>query len=85
MVCLKKTCFHCLPHLDDRAMPYHPIDYRDNIDILKKFYSNQIISLKDINSLNQARAHLWQETYIHLSKTPKSNLPVKRVPLPNLF
>ena len=68
--------------LDDRAMPYHPIDYRDNIDISKKFYSNQIISLKDNKSLNQARAHLWQEAYIYLSKTPKPNLPVKLVQLP---
>lgn len=77
MVCLKKTCFHCLPHLDDRAMPYHPIDYRDNIDILKKFYSNQIISLKDNKSLNQARVNLWQGEYIYLSTTPQPNLVVK--------
>jgi hypothetical protein len=85
MVCLKKTCFHCLPHLDDRAMPYHPIDYRDNIDISKKFYYAPIFYLKDNKSLNQDRAHLWQEAYIYLSKTPKPNLSVKLVPLPNLF
>jgi len=71
--------------LDDRAMPYHPIDYRDNIDISKKFYSNQIISLKDNKSLNQVRVNLWQGEYIYLSPTPQPNLGAKRVPLPNLF
>ena len=68
----------CTISLDDRAMPYHPIDYRDNIDILKKFYSNQIISLKDNKSLNQDRAHLWQREYVYLSTTPQPNLVVKR-------
>jgi len=71
--------------LDDRVIPYHPIEYRDTIHISKKLYYTPIFYPKDSNSLNQARAHLWQETCIHLSKTPKSNLPVKRVPLPNLF
>jgi hypothetical protein len=71
--------------LDDRVIPYHPIEHRDTIHTLKKPYYTPIFYPKDINSLNQTRAHLWQEAYSYLSTTPKPNLPVKRVPLPNLF
>jgi len=72
----------CTIRLDDRAMPYHPIEHRDIIHISKKLYDTPLFYPIDINSLNQARAHLWQEAYIYLSKTPKPNLLVKRVPLP---
>ena len=75
----------CTINIDDRVMPYHPIEHSDTIHILQKLYYTPIFYPKDINSLNQARVNPWQEAYIHLSKTPKSNLPVKRVPLPNLF
>ena len=75
----------CTINLDERVIPYHLNKHSDTIHISQKIYYTPIFYPKDINSLNQARAHLWQETYIHLSKTPKSNLPVKRVPLPNLF
>jgi len=75
----------CTANLDDRVIPYHPIEHSDTIHILQKLYHTPIFYPKDIKSLNQARAHLWQEAYVYLSKTPKSNLPVKRVPLPNLF
>lgn len=75
----------CTISLDDRVIPYHPIEHRDTIHILKKLYYAPIFYPKDINSLNQARAHLWQEAYIYLSKTPKPNLSVKLVQLPNLF
>ena len=68
--------------LDDRVIPYHPIEHRDTIHISKKLYYTLIFYPKDSNSLNKARAHLWQEAYIYLSKTPKPNLPVKRVQLP---
>jgi hypothetical protein len=70
--------------LDDRVIPYHPIEHRDTIHISKKLYYTPIFS-KDSNSLNQARVHLWQGAYVYLSKNPKPNLPVKRVPLSNLF
>ena len=75
----------CTISLDDRVIPYHPIEHSDTIHILEKLYSTPIFYPNDINSLNQARAHLWQETSMYLSKTPKPNLPVKYVPLPNLF
>jgi hypothetical protein len=75
----------CTISLDDRVIPYHPIEHRDTIHILEKLYYTPIFYPKDINSLNQARAYLWQETSIYLSKIPKPNLPVKCVPLPNLF
>lgn len=75
----------CTISLDDRVIPYHPIEHSDTIHILEKLYSTPIFYPNDINSLNQARAHLWQEAYIYLSKTPKPNLSVKCVPLPNLF
>ncbi|MBW2005321.1 MAG: hypothetical protein JRI72_12090 [Deltaproteobacteria bacterium] len=71
--------------LDDRVIPYHPIEHRDSIHILKKLYYTPIFYPKDINSLNQARAHLWQEAFIYLSKTPQPNLPVKPIQLSNLF
>jgi len=74
----------CTINIDERIIPYHPIEHIDTIHIVKKLYYTPIFS-KDINSLNQARVHLWQEAYIHLSTTPQPNLPVKRVPLPNLF
>jgi hypothetical protein len=75
----------CTISLDDRVTPYHPIEHSDTIHILEKPYYTPIFYPKDINSLNQARAYLWQETPIYLSKIPKPDLPVKRVPLPNLF
>ena len=71
--------------LDDRVIPYHPIEHRDTIHISKKLYYTPIFYPKDSNSLNQARAHLQQEASIHLSKIPMPNLPVKGVPLPNLY
>jgi len=67
---------------DDRVIPYHPIEHRDTIHISKKRYFPPLFYPKDTNSYNQARAHLWQEAYIHLSKTPKLNLPLRRVALP---
>jgi len=63
--------------LNDRVIPYHPIEHRDAIHTFIKLYFNHITSLKDNKSLNQARAPLWQEAYIYLSKTPKPNLKVK--------
>jgi len=72
----------CTINLDDRVIPYHPIKHRDTIHILQKLYYTPIFYPKDSNSLNQARAHPWQEAHIYLSKTPKPNLPVKRVQLP---
>ena len=75
----------CTISLDERVIPYHPIEHRDTIYTLKKLYYTPVFYPKDISSLNQARAHLWQEAYISLWKTPKPNLPVKRVPLSNLF
>jgi len=63
--------------LDDRVIPHHPIEHRDTIHTFIKLYFNHITSFKDINSLNQARAHLWQREYVYLSKTPKPNLVVK--------
>ena len=70
----------CTISLDDRVMPYHPIEHSDTIHILQKLYYTPIFYPKDINSLNQARVNPWQEAYIYLSKTPQPNLPVKRVP-----
>jgi hypothetical protein len=75
----------CTISLDGRVIPYHPIEHRDTIYISKKLYYTPMFYPKDSNSLNQARAHPWQEAYIYLSKTPKRNLPIKRVPLSNLF
>jgi hypothetical protein len=75
----------CTISLDDRVMPYHPIEHSDTIHILEKLYYTPISYPKDINRLNQTRAHLCQEAYIYLSKTPKPNLPIKGVPLPNLY
>jgi hypothetical protein len=70
---------------DDRDTPHHPIEHRDIIRVSKKRDYTPIFYPKDSNSLNQTRAHLWQEAYIYLSKIPKRNLSVKRVPIPNLF
>jgi hypothetical protein len=75
----------CTISLDDRVMPYHPIEHSDTIHILQKLYYTPIFYPKDSNSLNQARAHLWQETYVYLPKIPQPNLLVKRVPLPNFL
>jgi hypothetical protein len=75
----------CTTNLDERIIPYHLIKHSDTIHISKKLYYTPILSPKDSNVLNQARVNPWQEAYIYLSKTPKPNLPVKRVPLPNLF
>jgi hypothetical protein len=75
----------CTMNLDDRVIPYYPIEYRDTIHILKKLYYTPVFYPNDIKSLNQARVNLWQEAYIYLSKTPKPNLSVKLVQLPNLF
>ena len=71
--------------LDDRVIPYHPIEHRDTIHISKKRYFPPLFYSKDINSYNQARDHLWQETYVYLPKIPQPNLSVKRVPLPNFL
>ena len=70
---------------DDRDTPHNPIEHIDTIHIVKKLYHTPIFYPKDSNSLNQARAHLQQEASIHLSKIPMPNLPVKGVPLPNLY
>ena len=74
----------CAASLDDRVIPYHPIEHTDTIHIVKKFYYFPIFYPKDIKSLNQVRAHLWQKASIFLSTIPQPNLPVKRVPLPYL-
>jgi hypothetical protein len=75
----------CTISLDDRVIPYHPIEHSDTIHILEKLYYTPISYPEDSNSLNQARAHLCQEAYIYLSTIPQPNLAVKRAPLPNLF
>ena len=72
----------CTVSLDDRAMPYHPIEHRDTIHILQKLYYTPIFYPKDIKALNQARVNPWQREYVYLSTTPKPNLPVKLVQLP---
>jgi hypothetical protein len=70
---------------DDRDTPHHPIEHRDIIRISKKRDYAPIFYSTDINRLNQTRAHLWQEAYIHLSKIPMPNLPVKGVLVTNLY
>jgi len=75
----------CTISIDERIIPYHPIEHSDTIHIVKKLYYSPIFYPKDIHSLNQARVNLWKEAYIYLSKIPKPNLPVKRVPLPNFI
>jgi len=75
----------CTISLDDRVIPYHPIEHSDTIHILKKLYFTPIFYPKDIKSLSQARAHLWQEAYDYLSTIPQPNPAVKRASLPNLF
>ena len=70
---------------DDRDTPHHPIEHRDIIHISKKLDYTSIFYSPDINSLNQTRARLWQEAYMYLSKIPMPNLPVKGVPLPNVY
>jgi len=75
----------CATSLDERVIPYHPIEHRDTIHISKKLYHTPIFYPKDIKSLSQPRAHLWQEAYIYLSTIPQPNLAVKCVPLPNFL
>jgi len=75
----------CAASRDDRVIPYHPIEYRDTIHTSKKLYYAPIFYPKNSNGLNQAKAHLWQEASIYLSKNPKPNLPVKLVQLLNFY
>ena len=75
----------CTISRDNRDTPHHPIEHRDTIRISKKRNYTPIFYPTNINRLNHARAYLWQEAYIHLSKIPVPNLPVKGVPLPNLY
>jgi len=70
---------------DDRDTPHHPIEHRDIIRVSKKRDYTPIFYPKNSDRLNQTKAHLWQRSYTFLSTTPQPNLPVKRVPLPNLF
>jgi len=67
----------CTISLDDRVIPYHPIEHIDTIHILQKLYYTPIFYPKDSNSLNQARAHLWQREYVYLSTISQPNLAVK--------
>ena len=75
----------CTISLDDRATPHHPIEHRDTIRVSKKLDYTPIFYPKNSNGLNQAKAHLWQEASIYLSKNPKPNLPVKLVQLLNFY
>ena len=70
---------------DDRDTPHHPIEHRAIIRITKKLDYTSIFYSPDINSFNQTIPHLWREAYIHLSKIPMPNLPVKGIELPNLY
>ena len=75
----------CTINLDDRVIPHHPLEHRDTIHIKKKRYFPPLFYPKDIHSSNQAEAHIWQEAYIHLSKIPMPNPPVKGVLVTNLY
>ena len=71
--------------LDDRVIPYHPLEHRDTIHISNKRYYSPLLYPLNIQNLNQARAHLLEKVHIHLSNNPKPNLPVKCVQLPIIF
>jgi len=71
--------------LNDRVIPYHPVEHRDTIHNSKKIDYIPIFYSTDSNRLNYVRTHLWQEAYIYLSKIPKLNLLVKRLQLPSLL
>jgi hypothetical protein len=71
--------------LNDRAISYHLSQHRDTMRISRKLDYTFVFYPSNINRLNQARADLWQEACIHLSKIPKLNLLVNRVQLPSLL